>query len=184
MAERSNSPENERPKTSSAPRPKGARPNCLICYLCGQGFGTSSLKIHMPQCYDKKMKQWHNADPETRGPKPKDPSTVDWSQQPMTAEQFNDKQFSNFTENLAPCPNCGRKFGPDRLPIHLRSCTADNPARGVSGKPPPEARQAMAERSNSPENERPKTSSAPRPKGARPNCLICYLCGQGLVRLR
>ena len=45
----------------------------------------------------------------------------------MTVDQFNDKQFSNFTENLAPCPNCGRKFGPDRLPIHLRSCHSGQP---------------------------------------------------------
>ena len=43
------------------------RPNCLICYLCGQGFGTSSLKIHMPQCYDKKMKQWPHRRPGNAG---------------------------------------------------------------------------------------------------------------------
>lgn len=24
--------------------------------------------------------------------------------------------------NLTPCPNCGRTFNPDRLPVHLRSC--------------------------------------------------------------
>jgi hypothetical protein len=32
---------------------------------------------------------------------------------------------------LIPCENCGRKFAPDRLPIHLKSCTKEHPAKRV-----------------------------------------------------
>ncbi|CUG91208.1 zinc finger protein, putative [Bodo saltans] len=39
----------------------------VSCPLCGQGFGSASIGIHVPQCYDKALKRWQ-LDP--RGPKP------------------------------------------------------------------------------------------------------------------
>lgn len=31
----------------------GGRPSQLVCYLCGSQFGSSSLRIHIPQCKAK-----------------------------------------------------------------------------------------------------------------------------------
>lgn len=38
------------------------------------------------------------------------------------------------TETLSTCAYCGRTFLPEKLVIHNRSCTADNPARKVAEK--------------------------------------------------
>ena len=119
------------PKKQKGPHLK---PQLLVCYLCGQQFGTSSLGIHIPQCYSKKTKQWEAGDPETRGKRPRDPATVDWqASTTMSKEEYNDRQFQDFTNNLEPCPQCGRKFLPDRLVVHLRSC---NPGASGGGSKP------------------------------------------------
>jgi hypothetical protein len=112
-------------------RRKGEKPQMLVCYLCGQQFGSASLGIHAPQCYQKKMIDWQRAEPGKRGPKPKDPATVDLTV-PMSRDEFNNQQFSQFTENLAQCHNCGRKFLADRLEVHLRSC---KPGAAGASKP-------------------------------------------------
>eukprot|EP00758_Cryptobia_borreli_P007157 Tbor_TRINITY_DN5253_c1_g2::TRINITY_DN5253_c1_g2_i2::g.16043::m.16043 len=113
------------------------KPQLLVCYLCGQQFGTASLGIHVPQCYTKKTRQWEAGNPDTRGKKPKHPDTVNWSASGMTKEEQADEQFREFTQNLEPCPNCGRKFLPDRLVVHLRSCAPGKSGGGskpVAGK--------------------------------------------------
>ena len=113
------------------------KPQLLVCYLCGQQFGTSSLNIHTPQCYAKKMAQWEAGDPSTRGKQPKHPDEVRATASPLQAkskQDFNDEQFSEFTSNLEPCPNCGRKFLADRLVVHLRSCKAGSGSKPV--RPP------------------------------------------------
>ena len=33
---------------------RGGPPRMLICYICGEGFGSASLAIHEPQC----LKKW------------------------------------------------------------------------------------------------------------------------------
>lgn len=38
------------------PRREGQRPRAYVCYLCGQQFGSQSLTIHVPQCYEKWLK--------------------------------------------------------------------------------------------------------------------------------
>eukprot|EP01006_Ploeotia_vitrea_P006259 TRINITY_DN12655_c0_g2_i1.p1 TRINITY_DN12655_c0_g2~~TRINITY_DN12655_c0_g2_i1.p1 ORF type:complete len:807 (-),score=107.85 TRINITY_DN12655_c0_g2_i1:150-2441(-) len=143
-------PVNGRPPPPGAPggagghRPPSKRegpaskPAALVCYLCGQQFGTASLHIHVPQCYKKKMAQWTRADPETRGAPPRDPATVDNSGGggggPMTSaqiEEFNNQQFDQFKQDMAQCPNCGRRFLPDRLQVHLRSCKPGSTSRPV-----------------------------------------------------
>eukprot|EP00759_Apiculatamorpha_spiralis_P003378 PhF_6_TR11585/c1_g1_i2/m.18743 len=137
------------------------RPQMLVCYMCGQQFGTASLGIHMPQCYEKKMAEWKNADPKTRGPKPNHPDTVDLSHVPKSVKdvdavsEFNEAQFKDYKENMSQCPNCGRKFLPDRLEVHLRSC------KGNTGPP----------KSSS------TGSTAPSGPAKRPQMLVCYMCG-------
>eukprot|EP00906_Rhabdomonas_costata_P029733 RCo041997 len=185
----------------SMDRSPATKPQLLVCYLCGQQFGTASLGIHQPQCYRKMLAQWENADPQTRGPKPRDPATVQ-HEQPVdlhdaeAVEKFNDQNFSNFKDNLSPCPNCGRTFLPDRLVVHLRSCNPGNaghgskPVRGKAGPPPSAALGSPPGISSVSSSEgeggggRPAgTGGAVRAKraagpAAKPVALVCYLCGQ------
>jgi len=34
---------------------------------------------------------------------------------------------------MVECENCGRRFAGDRLSVHQKSCTADNPAKPAPG---------------------------------------------------
>lgn len=102
------------------------------CYLCGQQFGTTSIGIHIPQCYAKKLAQWEAGDPYTRGHAPKHPDTVNWKGDGLSKSQHNDEQFKEFVSNLEPCPNCGRRFLADRLVVHLRSCKPGSTSKPVA----------------------------------------------------
>lgn len=111
------------------------RPRSLTCFLCGQGFGTASLAIHQPQCYKKKIAQWEVGDLRTRGPRPVDPSSravLNLKGGRATAadvDRFNEQQYSGYVESLSPCPHCGRRFNPQSLQVHLRSCRPGNTAK-------------------------------------------------------
>lgn len=132
-------------------------PNFVGCYLCGRQFGQSSLKIHRSQCYLKMMIAWERAESGLRGPKPVDPETHERQVKAMieqrkatglgefpngTAasrrvelEMYNQAQSDAYnTRALAPCPNCGRTFIPDRLQVHLRSCKPGSSSKSVQSR--------------------------------------------------
>lgn len=50
----------------------------------------------------------------------------------MDVEAANQAAWESAQAAMVECANCGRRFNPDRLPVHHKSCTPDNPA-----KPPP-----------------------------------------------
>eukprot|EP00667_Euglena_gracilis_P003429 EG_transcript_3437 len=165
-----------RPKSPSPDRTKGIKPQLLVCYLCGQQFGTQSLPIHVPQCYKKRLIQWHSGDPATRGPKPRDPATVDFNVPSslgngMDIDAFNQLNFEQYNSNLSPCPNCARTFNPTALQVHLRSCKA---APSGLRSPAPAPAAGGASPGTSP-GASPNRNQGP---AARPAALICYLCGQ------
>eukprot|EP00659_Diplonema_papillatum_P014590 gene14590-22316_t len=167
----SSPPPTSRP-TSQSGRPVGVKPQFLVCSLCGQQFGSKSLGIHIPQCYEKKMLQWKSGDPATRGPKPKDPATTQVSAPSdlYSVDDFNKEQFEQYNSNLSRCPNCSRTFLPDRLQVHLRSCNPN--ASGGGSKPAPGGGPV-----GSPESKPHASSKSQKEQGARPNMLVCYLCG-------
>ena len=101
-----------------------SKPRALMCCICGREFGTLSLEIHMKQCEKKK-------DNKTQIPenyyelferiKAGDKLTNE------DYDMFNNKANDDYKENsLYPCQNCGRRFLPDRLEVHLRSCKGDD----------------------------------------------------------
>lgn len=51
-------------------------------------------------------------------------------------DALNEAAFHSYKDALAKCEHCGRSFNADRLVIHHRSCTADNPARRVGERLP------------------------------------------------
>ena len=112
-------------------------PPYVICYLCGRRYGTKSISIHEPNC----LKKWHlenNKLPKKlRRKPPVRPSAYDsissigaYGREDLDA--VNEAAFLSAQDQLIPCVNCGRTFMPDRLPVHQRSCKADNPARPVT----------------------------------------------------
>lgn len=119
-------PSLQKPKRFVAP------PVLPRCYLCGQQFGTTSIGIHVPQCYAKKLAQWEAGDLSTRGQPPKHPDTVNWKGSGLSKGQQNEEQFKEFVSNLEPCPNCGRRFLADRLVVHLRSCKPGSSSKPVT----------------------------------------------------
>lgn len=182
------------------------RPQLRVCYLCGQQFGSASIGIHVPQCYSKKVAQWEVGDPATRGSKPKHPDTVNWKgANGQSAKKLNDEQFHEFEANLVPCPNCGRTFLPDRLPVHLRGCKGNGSSRpttrhtpctntvpststrttslggssGAAARTAPPKSAASSTTSSARGASRSASTSPARRSGGGPLLLpTCYLCGQ------
>ena len=61
------------------------------------------------------------------------PTEIPFSKTSANIDSHNEKVSDFYNKNvLVRCPNCTRTFLEDRLSIHLRSCTEENPH-----KPPP-----------------------------------------------
>jgi hypothetical protein len=105
------------------------RPRTVVCYLCGREFGSKSISIHEPQCLQK----WHIENDKLplhqRRPEPKKPEVVPISGRPggYDISAMNDAAFQTAMDNRVPCANCGRKFNPDRVAVHERSCKPKAP---------------------------------------------------------
>ncbi|CAH7019224.1 Zfp474 [Phodopus roborovskii] len=123
--QRSCKPKGENPRTPGTDSPDvptglkkassgvPARPRTLICYICGREFGTLSLPIHEPKCLEKWRIENDRLPKELRRPLP---------QKPQLLPTGHPSQEGASQAVLVPCPNCGRTFAPDRLPVHQRSC--------------------------------------------------------------
>ncbi|GIL72949.1 hypothetical protein Vretimale_4597 [Volvox reticuliferus] len=118
-------------RSGGAPaRRDGERPRAYMCYLCGQQFGSQSLTIHIPQCYEKWLKVEATKPPKERRQPPPPPPELD---QPLPTtsqgiDEFNSRMSAYFNgASLMPCPNCGRTMRPDALRAHMKACTADKP---------------------------------------------------------
>jgi hypothetical protein len=169
------------PRAASFGATSGHRPNFLVCYLCGQQFSKSSLKIHQPQCYVKQLIAWERGGGTgARGPKPVHPD--EWHEalvssgrridgttnliedtrpgsdpsrnlQSRGVEAFNAQQMQQFnTVGMSVCEHCGRTFLPDRLVVHQRSCKPGHTAKPV--------RKMMAP------SQRSTVKPLPRPEGS------------------
>ena len=153
-------------------------PRLLICYLCGQQFGSASLTIHQSQCYVKKLLIWERGAVETRGKRPIPPEEHEalyggvggggggggcggGGIAKRDIAQYNDQMFESFQQNaLVPCPTCGRTFLPDRLQIHLRSCKPGNSAKRVEAAAPTAYASAAAASSSPPQRPGVRPSTA------------------------
>lgn len=125
-----------------------SRPRAVTCHICGRGYGSSSLGIHLKACETKFLREESEKPASQRRPLPPRPSlsagsgsgfsssqNVPVSMDVSSLQAYNEAASATFS-NMSACPNCSRRFLPDRLPIHLRSCTAASPARRV-GAPLP-----------------------------------------------
>uniref|UniRef100_T1IWS1 C2HC/C3H-type domain-containing protein n=1 Tax=Strigamia maritima TaxID=126957 RepID=T1IWS1_STRMM len=125
--------ENEAQTSRSAPAIHNARPSTsqlfqrrlYICYICGREFGSSSLSIHEPQCLKKWQNENNKLPKHLRRSEPKRPDilTADGA---VDLAAVADAAWRTHLDLLIACELCGRKFFPERLEVHSRSCKGVN----------------------------------------------------------
>ncbi|KAM9105552.1 zinc finger protein 474-like isoform 2-T2 [Megaptera novaeangliae] len=135
------------------------RPGFQVCYICGREFGSQSLGIHEPQCLEKWRTENSKLPKHLRRPEPSKPLPLSGSGSYNLQAAFQSSQAQ-----LLPCESCGRKFLPDRLLVHQRSCK-------------PKGEGPRAPNPNSSDNLAAlKKASVGIP--TRPRALICCVCGR------
>ncbi|KAG5464606.1 hypothetical protein LSCM4_00046 [Leishmania orientalis] len=120
------------------------RPQFITCQLCGRGFGSASINIHIPQCFEKAIKRWQ-LDPQ--GPRPVMPPLhgksaakasnggscgIAFADQPrgggvsaarsLQMQHMPPESVEPANMNLHPCSKCGRSFNFDRIAYHESVC--------------------------------------------------------------
>ncbi|KAJ9472908.1 UPF0547 [Diplonema papillatum] len=148
-------------KVSQPRRPSGAKVQLLACNLCGHQFGTNSLLVHAPQCYENKLAQWKAADPSARGSRPRKPSETIPVPDGLSSSDLNSQQ-DEFVSNQSRCEGCGCTFLPENLHGHQRVCTGA-PGGGV-WKPGSKSRVSQ--------------SSLRSSRGSGPSLPTCSVCGE------
>ena len=101
----------------------GRNPFTRICYICGREYGSSSIAIHEKKCLEKFDKE------QALLPKSKRRVLIKPQLQDLPinggnqADAMNDAAYAAYMEQgREECQNCGRKFAPGRLEVHLKSC--------------------------------------------------------------
>jgi hypothetical protein len=121
------------------------KPLFLMCYICGREFGKSSLEIHIKQCIEK------NTDGKKVPKVPKELAEI--LDKNAHKEEITNNDIINYNEvankifkehSMKTCNGCGRRFLPDRLEVHLRSCKSADPGTMYKSKSPgPSVRPRM-----------------------------------------
>ena len=107
-------------------------PVYVICYVCGRKYGTKSIDIHEPQCLEKWKVENDKLPRNMRRPVPVKPVGMNISSGgAYDLDAANEAAWQASKAQLIECENCGRRFQPDRLQVHMRSCKPGNAARRV-----------------------------------------------------
>ncbi|XP_005091781.1 zinc finger protein 474 [Aplysia californica] len=170
----------EREGTYTAPTQKGPPKrrgppgsNFVFCYICGRQFTTASIGIHEPQCLEKWKNENNKLPREQRRPLPKKPEIIQ-SGGKYDVQAANEAAWQASQANLAPCPNCGRTFNPDRLQVHLRACKPKPGANPSSSTP--ESNSTMSTKGVATGTSVSSKSQDTSQRG--PRTVICYICGR------
>lgn len=155
---------------SASPRSKPGSPSrglFLMCFLCGRGFGTTSLQIHLPACRDKWVSERQSLPPTIAccvssivpspptNAFPKRDSCETTSQFMEQLQRYNDEAFRIYLENSRlPC-KCGKKFDIDAFFVHSKACSMAN------------------------QSAKEITSDILQNSSNGSIFLVCYLCGRG-----
>ena len=145
-----------------------AAPRALMCHVCGRLYGLHSFGIHIKQCKKLWIAREALKDKCDRKKVPQDPEImqkyeysqlVDVSDAELAGINRVTSEIYN-TISLSTCLHCGRSFLLERLIVHNRSCTFDNPCRQPltsSGSP----NRASPKQYDSPTRPSPKLSDSP-----------------------
>lgn len=106
------------------------------CQICGQHYGLHSFDIHVKQCEDSWISEERMKEMCDTKPVPNYPTDglaihdINLLYCKSTEELTEIDETFN-TVSLSVCLYCGRSFLREKLIIHNKSCTADNPGRPV-----------------------------------------------------
>ncbi|XP_034780433.2 zinc finger protein 474-like isoform X2 [Acipenser ruthenus] len=143
------------------------RPGFRVCYICGREFGSKSIDIHEPKCLEKWHIQNEKLPRNQRRPAPQKPEALS-AGSAYDVEAMNEAAWQSSKAQLLPCENCGRRFLPDRLAVHQRSCKPKPGALGPSKTPSSTTLETLSE----------SISSSSQKAQPKPRTLVCYICGR------
>lgn len=106
------------------------RPMLFICSICGREYGTASISIHLPQCFEQFKNEQALVDPVARRPLPdlqtmlKEIEDIKADNTITSAELKSQREHAMqaYKDGLAECPTCHRTFESEALMKHLKSC--------------------------------------------------------------
>ncbi|XP_018426609.1 PREDICTED: zinc finger protein 474-like [Nanorana parkeri] len=145
------------------------KPKTLICYICGREFGTKSLPIHEPKCLEKWKIENDRLPKGQRRPIPQKPQMA--LSKSVSQEEQNEAARQSFKDQLLPCPNCGRTFASDRLPVHQRGCKAKPGDCSTKNTSMLTNTQKLKRENEELKNDKPPAIKAPP-------TVVCYICGR------
>ncbi|CAG0913820.1 unnamed protein product [Notodromas monacha] len=102
------------------PEPAKFSDRCYRCYFCGGKYGSLSLAIHAENCLKRWRRSRDNLPKRLRIPTPEPPPMDDPTR---NRDMWNELAIEVFNKQANPeCPDCGRRFGVDRIAQHSKSC--------------------------------------------------------------
>ena len=152
-------------------RMPGMKPRAIFCYICGQGFGTASIMIHVNSCQKKWAAQQQNMPPELRRKCPQPPPEFLALAQgkkvtPDEIDELNTIGYNEFKESaLEKCKNCGRSFNSNAYLKHRKICTSSNPMNPLKKT---NQHEEMKDYDDQPSDEDPPTPVQKFPMKANP----------------
>lgn len=116
---------------------KGRGPRAKICYVCGRQTLIAGYDYHVQQCSELFVKREELKPKKERRILPQNPfnfsdnlcKSLPTSQKEL--DIYNNASMAMYNSTLVNCNNCNRKFLPEKLIIHNKSCTEMRPARGI-----------------------------------------------------
>ncbi|XP_069138183.1 zinc finger protein 474-like [Argopecten irradians] len=167
---------NQKPQTA---KPVDPGPGFVLCYICGNKYGSKSIDIHEPQC----LKKWNAVNDQLpkgqRRKPPKKPEVITGAGGSYDVNAMNDAAWQSAQSQLLPCTRCGRTFAPDRLAVHQRACkappgAAKQPASSAGGSSGSSIGSSSASSGQKSPTSPTKSKGAP----AGPQFVLCYICGR------
>ena len=117
----------------------GMKPRAIFCYICGQGYGTTSIMIHVKSCQKKWALTQESVSPEKRRKCPQPPSEfLKLTGQKLTGSQIDVINTAGYNEYkevaLEKCYNCNRTFNSTAFKKHGGICTSNKPLNPLPAK--------------------------------------------------
>lgn len=118
----------------------GAMPKAVTCYICGRGYGTKSIGIHLKNCEQKWNIEQEQKPKKDRRPCPQPPKNFNKvlgkeNINRKDLEELNNEAFNEYNETaLEKCQICGRTFNSESMKVHRRICTIEKPFKPAPGR--------------------------------------------------
>ena len=101
-----------------------------MCHICGRQTLIAGYAHHIDGCSKKFLARESQKPVKERRPLPVNPYESMGTGK-KSSKEMEELSQQAYNATLSDCAFCGRRFLPEKLIIHNRSCRADKPARGV-----------------------------------------------------